>query len=49
MLLDKAADNEKGNIMAEAAATRENEKALKDVIWKFEIFFQAGDKCRNRN
>ena len=35
ILLDKAADNEKGNIMAEAAATRENEKALKDVIRKF--------------
>ena len=34
--LDKAADNEKGNIMEEAAATRENEKALKDVIRKFE-------------
>ena len=36
MLLDKAADNEKGNIMAEAEATRENEKALKDVIRNFE-------------
>ena len=36
ILLDKAADNEKGNIMAEAAATRENEKVLKDVIRKFE-------------
>ena len=36
ILLDKAADNEKGNIMAEAAATRENEKALKEVIRKFE-------------
>ena len=36
ILLDKAADNEKGNIMAEAAATREKEKALKDVIRKFE-------------
>ena len=36
ILLDKAADNEKGIIMAEAAATRENEKALKDVIRKFE-------------
>ena len=36
ILLDKAADNEKSNIMAEAAATRENEKALKDVIRKFE-------------
>ena len=36
ILLDKAADNEKGNMMAEAAATRENEKALKDIIRKFE-------------
>ena len=36
MLLDKAADNEKGNITAEAEATRENEKALKDVIRNFE-------------
>ena len=36
ILLEKAADNEKGNIMAEAAATRENEQALKDVIRKFE-------------
>jgi len=36
ILLDKAADNEKGNIMAEAAAIRENEKTLKDVIRKFE-------------
>ena len=36
ILLDKAADNEKGNIIAEAAATRENEKALKDVIQKFD-------------
>ena len=35
-LLDKAADNEKSNIMTKAAATRENEKALKDVIRKFE-------------
>ena len=35
-LLDKAADNEKSNIMAKAAATRENEKALKDLIRKFE-------------
>jgi len=35
-LLDEAADNEKGNIMAEAAAVRENEKALKDVIRKFD-------------
>ena len=36
ILLDKAADNEKDNIMAEAAATRENEKALKDVIQKLD-------------
>jgi len=36
ILLDKAADNEKVNIMAEAAATRQNETALKDVIRKFE-------------
>ena len=36
ILLDKAADNEKGNMMAEAAATRQNEKALKDVTRKFE-------------
>ena len=36
ILLDKAADNEKGNILAEGAATRENEKALKDVIRKFQ-------------
>ena len=36
ILLDKAADNEKGNIMAEAAAIKENEKTLKDVISKFE-------------
>ena len=36
ILLDKAADNGKGNIIAEAEATRENEKALKDVIEKFE-------------
>ena len=36
ILLDKAADNEKRNIMAEAAAARENEKALKDVISRFE-------------
>ena len=35
-LLDKAADNEKSDIMAEAAASRENEKALKDAIQKFE-------------
>ena len=36
ILLEKAADNEKGNIMAEASATRENEKALMDLIRKFE-------------
>ena len=36
ILLDKAADNEKEHIMAEAAATREKEKALKDVIREFE-------------
>ena len=36
ILLDKAADNEKGNILAEAAAIKENEKALKDVIRKFQ-------------
>jgi len=36
ILLDKAADNEKGNIMKEVAAIRKNEKALKDVILKFE-------------
>jgi len=36
ILLDKAADNSKGNIMAEVAVTRQNEKALKDVIRKFE-------------
>ena len=35
-LLDKAADNEKGNIMVEASEARKNEKALKDVIRKFE-------------
>jgi len=36
ILLDKAADNEKGNIMAEAAAIRQSETALKDVIRKFD-------------
>ncbi len=36
ILLDKAADNEKENIMADAELTREKEKALKDVIKKFE-------------
>ena len=38
ILLDKAADNEKGNTagIAEAATTRENEKALKDAIRKFD-------------
>jgi len=36
ILLDKAADNEKDNIMqVEAASTRENEIALKDVIRKY--------------
>jgi len=36
ILLDKAADKEKGNLMAEASAIRENERALKDVIRKFD-------------
>jgi len=36
ILLDKAADNEKGDIMAEAAAIRQSETALKDVIRKFD-------------
>ena len=36
ILLDKAADNEKGNILADAAAIKENKNALKDVIRKFE-------------
>ena len=36
ILLDEAADNEKGIIMAEAAATTQNQKALKDVIRKFD-------------
>ena len=36
ILLDKAADNEKGNILEEAAAIKENENALKDVIRKFQ-------------
>ena len=35
-LLDKAADNEKKNIMWDAELTREKEKALEDVIRKFE-------------
>ena len=34
--LDRAADNEKKNIMADAELTREKEKQLKDVIGKFE-------------
>ncbi|XP_078344147.1 E3 ubiquitin-protein ligase TRIM45-like [Oculina patagonica] len=36
ILLDKAADNEKENIMEDAELAREKEKALKDVIRKFE-------------
>ena len=36
ILLDKAADNEKGNIIAEAATTTQNQKALKDLIRKFD-------------
>ena len=36
MLLDKAAEKEKENIMADIELTREKEKALKDVIRKFE-------------
>ena len=36
ILVDKAADNEKKNIMADAERTREKEKRLKDVIGKFE-------------
>ena len=35
-LLDEAADNEKENIMADAALSREREKDLTDVIRKFE-------------
>jgi len=35
-LLDKAADNEKGNIIADAAATRQNETVLMDMIRKFD-------------
>ena len=35
ILLDKAAENEKENIMADIALTREKEKVLKDVIQKF--------------
>ena len=36
ILLDKAADKEKENIMADAELAKEKEKALKDVIQKFE-------------
>ena len=36
ILLEKAADKGKENIMADIALTREKEKALKDVIQKFE-------------
>ena len=36
ILLDKEADNETGDIIAEAAATRKSEKALRDVIRKFD-------------
>ena len=36
MLLDEAADSERENMMADIALTREKEKALKDVIRKFE-------------
>ena len=35
-LLDEAADNEKGNIMADAALSREREKSLTDIIRQFE-------------
>ena len=35
-LLDEAADNEKGNIMADAALSREREKDLADIIRQFE-------------
>ena len=35
-LLDEAADNEKGNIMADAALSREREKDLTDMIRQFE-------------
>ena len=35
-LLDEAADNEKGNIMADAALSREREKAFSDMIRQFE-------------
>ena len=35
-LLDEAADNEKGNIMADAALSREREKDLTDMILQFE-------------
>ncbi len=37
ILLDKAADNEKENIMADAELTKEKENALNDVIRKFEL------------
>ncbi|XP_078345016.1 E3 ubiquitin-protein ligase TRIM45-like [Oculina patagonica] len=36
ILLDEAADNEKGNIMADVTRIRDNERALKDVIRQFE-------------
>ena len=36
ILLEKAADKEKENIMADAELAKEKEKALKDVIQKFE-------------
>ena len=36
MLLDEAADSERENIMADITLSREKEKALKDVIRKFE-------------
>ena len=35
-LLDEAADNEKGNIMADATLSREREKAFSDMIRQFE-------------
>ena len=35
-LLDEAADNEKGNIMADAALSREREKDFTDIIRQFE-------------
>ena len=49
ILLDKAANSEKGNIMAEAAATKENEKTLKDVIRKFEETISKLETNRGRN